>query len=76
MRPLPFLLSAFLATSALAAEQTDVVVVGATPTGVAAQSITTKRNLRSNDVPALQREIVRRWGVILYENIAKTPAGL
>ncbi len=42
----------------------------------AAQSTKTKREPRSIDMPTLQREIIRRGGVILYENIAKTPAGL
>lgn len=42
----------------------------------AAQATFAKVELRKIDVPALQREILKRGGVILYENTAKRPEGL
>ncbi|MFM7208659.1 MAG: FAD-dependent oxidoreductase, partial [Verrucomicrobiota bacterium] len=42
----------------------------------AAQAASAKTELRAIDVPALQREILKRGGVILYENTAKRPEGL
>ena len=64
-------------TSVLAVEQTDLVVVGATPSGIAAaQALSAKVDFRAIDVPALQREILKRGGVILYETAAKRPEGL
>lgn len=42
----------------------------------AAQAVFAKAELRAIDVPALQREILKRGGVILYEATAKRPAGL
>jgi hypothetical protein len=42
----------------------------------AAQAASTQVELRNVDVPALQREILKRGGVILYENTAKCPEGL
>ena len=42
----------------------------------AAQAAAAKVELRNIDVPALQREILRRGGVIFYENTAKRPEGL
>jgi len=42
----------------------------------AAQAVSAKVELRKIDVPALQREILKRGGVILYENTAKRPEGL
>ena len=64
-------------TSVLAVEQTDLVVVGATPSGIAAaQAVSAKAELRAIDVPALQREILKRGGVILYEATDKRPEGL
>jgi hypothetical protein len=42
----------------------------------AAQAVSAKAELRAIDVPALQREILKRGGVILYENTAKRPEGL
>lgn len=42
----------------------------------AAQSASANVELRKIDVPDLQREILKRGGVILYENTAKRPEGL
>ena len=42
----------------------------------AAQAVSAKAELRAIDVPALQREILKRGGVILYEATAKRPEGL
>ena len=42
----------------------------------AAQAVSAKTELRAIDLPALQREILKRGGVILYENTAKRPEGL
>ena len=42
----------------------------------AAQAASAKVELRKIDVPALQREILKRGGVILYEATAKRPEGL
>ena len=42
----------------------------------AAQAVSAKVELRKIDVPSLQREILKRGGVILYENTAKRPEGL
>jgi hypothetical protein len=42
----------------------------------AAQAASAQIELRKIDVPALQREILKRGGVILYENTAKRPEGL
>ena len=42
----------------------------------AAQAVSAQVELRKIDVPALQREILKRGGVILYENTAKRPEGL
>jgi len=42
----------------------------------AAQAASAKVELRKIDVPALQREILNRGGVILYEATAKRPEGL
>jgi hypothetical protein len=42
----------------------------------AAQAASAQVELRKIDVPALQREILKRGGVILYENTAKRPEGL
>jgi hypothetical protein len=42
----------------------------------AAQSASANVELRKIDVPALQREILKRGGVILFENTAKRPEGL
>jgi hypothetical protein len=42
----------------------------------AAQAVSGQVELRKVDVPALQREILKRGGVILYENTAKRPEGL
>ena len=42
----------------------------------AAQAASTKAELHAIDVPALQREILKRGGVILYENTARHPEGL
>jgi hypothetical protein len=42
----------------------------------AAEAVSTKVELRKIDVPALQREILNRGGVILYENTGKRPEGL
>lgn len=42
----------------------------------AAQAVSAKTELRAIDVPTLQREILKRGGVILYENTAKRPEGL
>jgi len=45
--------------------------------GIAAALATqTKTPVRAVEIPALQREILRRGGVILYEAAAKTPEGL
>jgi hypothetical protein len=42
----------------------------------AAQAVSAKAELRVIDIPTLQREILKRGGVILYEATAKRPAGL
>ena len=42
----------------------------------AAQAVSAQVELRKIDAPALQREILKRGGVILYENTAKRPEGL
>lgn len=42
----------------------------------AAQAVSAKAELRAIDIPTLQREILKRGGVILYEATAKRPAGL
>jgi hypothetical protein len=42
----------------------------------AAQAVSAKTELRAINVPVLQREILKRGGVILYENTAKRPEGL
>lgn len=42
----------------------------------AAQAAAAKTEPRAIDVPTLQREILKRGGVILYENTAKRPEGL
>ena len=42
----------------------------------AAQAASANVELRKIDVPALQREILKRGGIILYENTAKRPEGL
>jgi hypothetical protein len=39
-------------------------------------AVSAQTELRKIDVPALQREILKRGGVILYENTAKRPEGL
>jgi len=38
--------------------------------------VSAKAELRVIDIPTLQREILKRGGVILYEATAKRPAGL
>lgn len=45
--------------------------------GIAVQTaLNAKTELRAVDVPAVQREIIRRGGVVLYENTALKPEGL